>query len=41
MDNGREFSGRPLAHPYELYLTVERVEHRNTRVHSPQSRVAA
>ena len=36
-DNGREFSGRPLAHPYELYLAVQQVEHRNTKVHSPQT----
>jgi transposase InsO family protein len=36
-DNGREFSGRPLAHPYELYLAVQQIEHRNTKVHSPQT----
>ena len=28
-DNGREFCGRPLYHPYELYLTVQQIEHRN------------
>jgi transposase InsO family protein len=36
-DNGREFCGRPLAHPYELYLAVQQIEHRNTKVHSPQT----
>ena len=36
-DNGREFCGRPLQHPYELYLTVQQIEHRNTKVHSPQT----
>ncbi len=34
-DNGREFCGRPLSHPYELYLTVNQIEHRNTKVHAP------
>lgn len=36
-DNGREYSGRPLQHPYELYLAVQQIEHRNTKVHSPQT----
>jgi transposase InsO family protein len=36
-DNGREYCGRPLAHPYELYLAVQQIEHRNTKVHSPQT----
>jgi transposase InsO family protein len=36
-DNGREFCGRPLAHPYELYLAVQQVEHRTTKVRSPQT----
>lgn len=36
-DNGREYCGRPLHHPYELYLTVQQVEHRNTKVHSPKT----
>jgi transposase InsO family protein len=34
-DNGREFCGRPLHHPYELFLAVSQIEHRNTRVHAP------
>jgi transposase len=36
-DNGREFCGRALQHPFELYLTVQQIEHRNTKVHSPQT----
>lgn len=34
-DNGREFCGRPLQHPYELFLAVNQIEHRNTKVHAP------
>lgn len=36
-DNGREFCGRPDAHPYELFLQLEEIEHRTTRVRRPQS----
>jgi transposase InsO family protein len=36
-DNGREFCGRPDRHPYELFLQLEGVEHRTTRVKRPQS----
>lgn len=36
-DNGREYCGRPDAHPYELYLQLEGIEHRTTRVRRPQS----
>lgn len=36
-DNGREFCGRPDQHPYELYLQLEDIEHRTTRVKRPQS----
>lgn len=35
-DNGREFCGRPDQHPYELFLQIEEVEHRTTRVKRPQ-----
>ncbi len=34
-DNGREFCGRPLWHPYELLLTINQIEHRNTKLHAP------
>jgi transposase InsO family protein len=36
-DNGREFCGRPDQHPYELFLQLEAIEHRTTRVRRPQS----
>jgi len=36
-DNGREFCGRPDRHPYELFLQLEGIAHRTTRVRRPQS----
>jgi transposase InsO family protein len=36
-DNGREFCGREDRHPYELFLQLEDIEHRNTKVRRPQS----
>ena len=36
-DNGREFCGRPDRHPYELFLQLESIEHRTTKVRRPQS----
>ncbi|MEO1065761.1 MAG: IS481 family transposase [Pseudomonadota bacterium] len=36
-DNGREFCGRPDKHPYELFLQLEEIEHRTTKVKRPQS----
>jgi transposase InsO family protein len=36
-DNGREFCGRPDQHPYELFLQLEGIEHKTTRVRRPQS----
>lgn len=36
-DNGREFCGRPDRHPYELFLQLEEIEHRTTKVRRPQS----
>jgi len=36
-DNGREFCGRPDQHPYELFLQLEDIQHRTTRVRRPQS----
>jgi len=36
-DNGREFCGRPDKHPYELFLQLEAIEHRTTKVRRPQS----
>ena len=34
-DNGREFCGRPDQHPYELFLQLEDIAHRTTRVRRP------
>ena len=36
-DNGREYCGRPDRHPYELFLQLEGIEHRKTKVRRPQS----
>jgi transposase InsO family protein len=36
-DNGREFCGKPESHPFELLLSLEGIEHRTTRVRSPQT----
>lgn len=35
-DNGREFCGT-VAHPYELYLALNDIEHRRTKVRSPKT----
>ncbi len=35
--NGGEFCGCPDRQPYELFLQLEGIEHRTTRVRSPQS----
>lgn len=34
---GREYCGRPLQHPYELYLAISQIQHRRTQVGSPQT----
>jgi transposase InsO family protein len=36
-DNGREFCGKQESHPFELLLAMEGVEHRTTKVRSPQT----
>ena len=36
-DNGREYCGRPGKHPFELFLQLEDIEHRTTKVRRPQS----
>jgi transposase InsO family protein len=36
-DNGREYCGRPDNHPYEIFLQLEGIEHRTTKVKRPQS----
>ncbi len=35
-DNGREFCGRET-HPYELYLALNDIEHRRTKVRNPKT----
>jgi transposase InsO family protein len=35
-DNGREFCGTET-HPYELYLALNEIEHRKTRVRTPRT----
>lgn len=35
--SGREFCGRADRHPYELFLQLEGIEHRTTKVRRPQS----
>lgn len=36
-DNGREYCGRSDRHPFELFLQLEGIEHRTTKVRRPQS----
>jgi len=36
-DNGREYCGRMDGHPFELFLQLEGIEHRTTKVRRPQS----
>jgi len=36
-DNGREFCGRLETHPYELLLAMEEIEHRTTKIRSPNT----
>lgn len=36
-DNGREFCGKADQHPYELFLQLEGIDHRTTKVRRPQS----
>lgn len=36
-DNGREYCGKELQHPFELYLTINQIQHRRTEVRSPET----
>ena len=36
-DRGSEYKGKYEHHEYELYLTIEGIEHSKTHVRSPQS----
>lgn len=36
-DNGREYCGRPMIHPYQIFLELNDIEHRRTRVANPRT----
>lgn len=36
-DNGREYCGRELHHPFELFLAINQIAHRKTKVRSPET----
>ena len=36
-DNGREYCGRPMIHPYQIFLEFNDIKHRNTRVATPMT----
>ncbi|MBN2280341.1 MAG: IS481 family transposase [Candidatus Marinimicrobia bacterium] len=36
-DNGREYCGRPLIHPYQIYLELNDIKHRRTKVATPRT----
>ncbi len=36
-DNGREYCGRPMIHPYQIFLELNDIEHRRTQVARPRT----
>ena len=36
-DNGREYCGRPMVHPYQIFLELYDIEHRRTKVAMPRT----
>lgn len=36
-DNGEEYCGRPMIHPYKIFLELNDVEHRRTKVAWPRT----
>lgn len=36
-DNGREYCGRPMIHPYQIFLELNDVKHRRTKVARPRT----
>jgi transposase InsO family protein len=36
-DNGREYCGRPMIHPYQIFLELNDIEHRRTKVARPRT----
>ncbi len=36
-DNGREYCGKPMVHPYQIFLELYDIEHRRTKVATPRT----
>jgi transposase InsO family protein len=36
-DNGREYCGRPMVHPYQIFLELYDIDHRRTKVATPRT----
>ncbi|MCE5281442.1 MAG: integrase core domain-containing protein [Deltaproteobacteria bacterium] len=36
-DNGREYCGKPMIHPYQIFLELYDIEHRRTKVARPRT----
>lgn len=36
-DNGREYCGRPMIHPYQIFLELYDIQHRRTKVSTPRT----
>jgi transposase InsO family protein len=36
-DNGREYCGRPMMHPYQIFLELNDIRHRRTKVATPRT----
>lgn len=36
-DNGREYCGRPMVHPYQIFLDFTDIKHRRTKVATPRT----
>lgn len=36
-DNGREYCGKPMIHPYQIFLELNDIEHRRTKVATPRT----
>jgi transposase-like protein len=39
-DNGREYCGRPMIHPYQIFLEFSDIEHRRTKVARPRTKAS-
>jgi transposase InsO family protein len=36
-DNGREYCGRPMIHPYQIFMELNEIEHRRSKVARPRT----